>query len=152
MTTHSAPRADTTHTSAAPDAPTADRRTAVRYAATGLLLAGIIITLGNVDVAKGENGGAVPALVTSLLCIALTGVLYAALVPRATRRAALILAVITVVSLAMFWSGITAVLAAATLAITRHTKPGNRSVRITVAASVIAAALAVSISVIGFIR
>lgn len=94
-----------------------DRRSTI--AAAGVALAGIVIFAGNYDVTKGENGGTGPAVVTSVLCLALAAALFALVLPRVRNepRAVIVLGVLTVLSLAVFWSGVTPVLAAATWAV-----------------------------------
>jgi len=92
---------------------------AAPFAAVGFVLAIIVIVAGNVDVHKGENGGAAAALSTGVLCLVLTAVLFGAVVPRVKRVEAstLALGIVSVVSLVAFWSGITPVLASAAFAV-----------------------------------
>jgi len=122
----------------------------VPYAAAGLVGAAIVIVFGNtnVDHAAGENGGLGPALVTGIICVVLAGVLFAVVLPRFSgSRAQLVLAVLTVLSLVVFWSGATPVLGAATAA------AGRRSPGLYTAAGwvgVVAGALAVIWSVVAF--
>lgn len=107
MTATTVSKASTSITKAAP------------FAAVGLVLAVIIIIAANVNLPKGETGGTADGLSTAILCVALTAVLFGAIVPRITRigGTTLALGVASVVSLAAFWSGITPVLAAATFAV-----------------------------------
>ena len=92
---------------------------AAPFAAVGFALAIIVIGVGNVNVHKGENGGAQDALSTGILCLVLGAVLFGAIVPRVKRSegTTLALGVASVVSLVAFWSGITPVLASAALAV-----------------------------------
>jgi len=89
------------------------------YPAIGLVLAIVIVAAGNYNVPKGENGGTGPAIFTGILCVALTAAMYGLVVPRVRRieRTTLILGILSVVSLGVFWSGITPVLAGTTFAV-----------------------------------
>lgn len=88
-------------------------------AALGLLFAAVIVVAGNVNVSKGENGGVGPGIFTGVLCLVLTAVLFGVVVPRVKRVEAstLTLGIVSLVSLVVFWSGVTPVLAAATWAV-----------------------------------
>jgi len=92
---------------------------AAPFAAVGFALAIIVIVAGNVNVHKGENGGAQEALSTGVLCLVLAAVLFGAIVPRVKRVEAttLALGIVAVASLVAFWSGITPVLASAAFAV-----------------------------------
>ncbi|HEY7622630.1 MAG TPA: hypothetical protein VH834_22855 [Solirubrobacteraceae bacterium] len=85
----------------------------------GLVVALVIVFAGNYHVESGENGGTGPAIITGVVCLALTLALFGYVVPRATNldRTALILAIVAVVSVLVFWSGVTPVLTAAALAV-----------------------------------
>lgn len=110
--------------------PTAALTKAGPLAALGLLLAIVIVVVGNVNVSKGENGGAGPALFTGILCLVLTAVLFGAIVPRVKRveGATLALGIVSLVSLVAFWSGVTPILAATTLAVAaRATDLGGKA-------------------------
>lgn len=112
-------------------------------AVTGLAVAGIIIFAGNYHLAPGENGGLGPAIITGGGCLLLAALLYGAVLPRtgASNRAAVILGILAVVSLAAFWSGITPVLASAAFAATPHA--ATRVARIAQGAGSLAAIVAV---------
>lgn len=88
-------------------------------AAAGLVLSAVVIGAGNYHVAKGENGGTGPAIVTGILCVIITALLFGIVVPRTRRyaRTTLGLGSLSILSLAVFWSGVTPVLAAATFAV-----------------------------------
>jgi drug/metabolite transporter (DMT)-like permease len=138
-----------TSASSTSSVPTVRRDGLVQFAIAGLVGAAIIIVFGNtnVDHAAGENGGLGPALVTGALCLVLAAVLFAWVLPRYNgRRTQVVLAVLTVLSLAVFWSGATAVLGAATAAVTRRSS-GSFSVAGWVA--IAAALLAVVGTVVG---
>jgi hypothetical protein len=97
----------------------------------GLVLAAIIILLGNTNLEPGENGGTGPAIVTGVICLVLAAALFGLVVPRArnTDRTALILGVVALLTLVVFWSGVTPVLAAAAVAVARRAPaPGRAAV------------------------
>ena len=93
------------------------RRPAV-LASAGIVLAGVVILVGNWHVPAGQHGGAVPALVSAVLCAAVAGVLFSLVVPRSRRtgRTTLVLGILAILSLPVFWSGVTPVIGAAALA------------------------------------
>jgi len=101
-------------------ASTRPMRKPMTYPAIGLLLAIVVVAAGNYNIPKGENGGTGPAIFTAILCIALTAVMFGLVVPRVGRieRTTLFLGILSLVSLVVFWSGITPVLASATFAAT----------------------------------
>jgi hypothetical protein len=111
------------HASTTP-APTEVRRDGlVQWAVIGLVGAAIIIVLGNtrVDHANGENGGLGPALITGIGCLVLAAVLFGWVLPRYNgNRTKIVLAVLSVLSLPIFWSGAPALLGAATAAVGRR--------------------------------
>ena len=75
----------------------------------------MVILVGNWHVPAGQHGGAGPALASAVLCAAVAGVLFGLVVPRTRRtgRATLILGILAVLSLPLFWSGVTPVIGAA---------------------------------------
>jgi hypothetical protein len=95
----------------------------------GLVLAAIIILVGNTNLDPGENGGTGPAIITAVICLVLAAALFLFVVPRArnTDRTALILGVAAVLSIAVFWSGVTPVLAAAAVAVARRAPAPGRA-------------------------
>jgi drug/metabolite transporter (DMT)-like permease len=95
----------------------------VQWAAAGLAGAAIIIAFGNINVdhAKGENGGLGSALITAAGCVLLAAVLFAVVLPRYNgTRTQIVLAVLSVLSLAAFWTGAPAVFGAAAAAAGRR--------------------------------
>lgn len=116
-----------TATTSAPTRPTPKTPA---LAAAGLALAIVVVIAGNYHVAKGENGGTGPAISTAILCAVVTAAMFGLLVPRARRfeRTTLILGIFSVLSLVVFWSGITPVLAATTFAVAaRGTALGKKA-------------------------
>jgi hypothetical protein len=95
----------------------------LREAAAGLVGAAVIIVAGNmnVDRAAGEDGGLREALVTGALCLVVASVLFGVLLPRLQHRSGttLVLAVLSVLSLLVFWSGLPAILGTAAAAVGR---------------------------------
>jgi hypothetical protein len=137
-----------TTTRAAVAAPTtSSRRTAV-LAATGLAVAAVVIVAGNWDVQPGENGGTGPAIGTAAFCLVVAGILFGLVVPRTRRpgRTALVLGIVAVLSLVAFWSGVTPVIAAATLAVPTDPTAPDRRVTIGRALGVAATVLVVAYS------
>jgi len=86
----------------------------------GFALALIIVFAGNYHMQSGENGGTGPAIATGAICLVLALALFGYVVPRVRNlnRTASILAALAVVSVLVFWSGVTPVLASAALAVT----------------------------------
>jgi hypothetical protein len=84
----------------------------------------VAIALGAVAVANfagsGDNGGAGPFAICAVVTLAVGALVFGRVVPRAKQgsrpgRAAIILAVLSVVCLAVFWSGVPQVLAPAAI-------------------------------------
>lgn len=118
-------------------------------AGIALIAAFVIVFAGNYHVQSGENGGTGPAIITGAICLALAVGLFGFVVPRATNldRTAFILAVIGVISVVVFWSGVTPVLAAASLAVTsRGETPPSRKVQIAEALAVLASLAALIVT------
>lgn len=115
---------------------------ASRAAALGITGALVIVFAANFHVRKGDNGGTGPAIITGLGCLVVAALLFALVIPRLRRgrSATLTLAVLSLLSLTIFWSGITPVLATAALAAPGD---GRMSARTAAAARAIAAMAAV---------
>lgn len=129
----------------------ASRRSRAAIAATGLALALLIIVAGNYHLTKGEHGGTGPALVTLIGCTILTAALFGFVLPRVNQpsRAALVLGILAVLSLAAFWSGATPVLAAASLAATTGAPATSGTARAAQVVGALAAAVAVAVTLAG---
>jgi len=135
--------------------PETRRNELVPYAVAGLLGAAVVIVLGNTNVDAGEDGGLGPALITGVGCVVLAALLFAVVLRRFSgTRTQVVLAVLTVLSLIVFWSGATPVLGAATAAAGRRTTAAGRrpSGSFTVAGwvGIAAAAIAVVWSVVAY--
>jgi hypothetical protein len=104
--------------------PTARRSALLPWALTGLAAAAVVILAGNtgVDHSAGEHGGLADAAVTAGVCLALAGLVFGVLLPRVHggTRTQVVLAVASVLTLPVFWSGIPAVLGAAAAATGRR--------------------------------
>jgi hypothetical protein len=140
-----------TESSAAP-APTTQARMpgAVEMAtAAGLVLALVVVVVGNTNLSDGESGGLWPGIVTGVGCAVLAAILYWFVRDRwhGSVRATLVLGILAVLTLAVFWSGAPLVLAGATWAAADGTPAKSRVVLI---ARVLAAAAAVLALVVTF--
>lgn len=118
-----------------------------KLAAAGVVLAAVVIFAGNYHVAKGENGGTKEGLSTAVICALVAAVLFG-LVPRLRHRASatLVLGVLTFLSLAVFWSGVTPILAAATLAVSDGQERVTRRTTVVRGVAIVAAALTVVVT------
>ena len=107
-------------------APTRPRVGIQTLGAISLVLAAVIVFAGNYHVQPGENGGTGPGIATGIICLALAAGLFGFVVPRASNpdRTAFVLAVIGVVSVLAFWSGVTPVFALASLAASERADAG----------------------------
>lgn len=116
-------------------------------AVAGLGVAGLIIFAGNYHVAKGENGGTGPAIITAVGCLLVAGLLYAVVLPRTKRpsRTAAILGTLAFLSLVAFWSGVTPVLAGAALASSPRGTDSSRGARVAQVAGGVATLLALGV-------
>lgn len=125
-------------------------RTFPREAAAGLVGAAVIIAAGNVGVdhAAGEDGGLSEALFTGAVCLVAAAFLFGVLLPRLRNRSrtAIVLAVLSVLSVLVFWSGLPAVLGAAAAAAGRGP---SQKLRPAGWVGIAAATLAVLWSVVG---
>lgn len=101
-------------TAARTSSPTAPGSVAT-FVGAGLLLALVVVVLGNTSVGPGENGGLWPGVVTGVGCIVLAGLLYRPVRDRwhGSARATFVLGILAVVTMIVFWSGVPLVLAGA---------------------------------------
>jgi hypothetical protein len=119
--------------------------------AVGLVLALIVVVVGNTNLSNGENGGVWPGIVTGVGCAVLAAVLYWLVRDRwqGSVRATLVLGIVTVLTLVVFWSGVPLVLAGATWGAAEGTPPKSRAV---LTARVLAAVAAVLALVVTFVQ
>lgn len=124
------------------------RLTSQNAAVGSLALAGIIIFAGNYHVAQGENGGLGPAVITAVGCLLLSAILHGLVLPRtrASNRVAIILGTLALLSLVVFWSGVTPVLTGAALAATFETSPASRTARIAQFCGALATTVALAVT------
>lgn len=111
-----------TDTAAATTAPSGGSRSSVNAAALlgiGIVLGGFVIFAGNTDLKKGDNGGLGPAIFSAVLLVVVAAVLYYVVLPRVQNvdRTVIIISAVSVVSFAVFWLGITPLLATAAVAV-----------------------------------
>lgn len=123
----------------------------MKLAAVGLALAAVVIFLGNYHVRKGENGGAGAAAFSAVVCAVVGAALFGVIVPRVRNRdrAPLVLSVLTVLSLPVFWLGVTAILGAATLATVDPQTPTRPRAAVARWLAIGATAVSVIVSVAG---
>jgi drug/metabolite transporter (DMT)-like permease len=131
-------------TTASTDQATPARRSTA-LASGGIGLAGVVILVGNWHVSAGQHGGAGPALATAVLCAVVAGVLFGLAVPRTRRtgRTTLILGILAVLSLPLFWSGITPVIGAAALATRPAATQRSRAAAVGIVLAVVSSAAVV---------
>ena len=120
-------------------------------AVSGLALAAVIVFAGNYHVPTGENGGLGPAIVTGIACLAVTAFLYGALLRRnrASDRTAIVLGALAVLSLPVFWSGLTPVLAGAAVAATSEASHVHRSARLAQGLGIVATVITLVVTLAG---
>ena len=121
-----------------------------RLFGAAIVLGGFIIFAGNYNVAKGENGGLEPAIVSAAILVVLAAALYFAALPRIhdAGRAASVVSVVTIVSLLVFWLGITPLLAATAVVFGSRAEGAGKAVQVLGALAVVAAALSVVVGVL----
>jgi|SRR3954453_12845410 hypothetical protein len=115
------PRSGRDHLSSFSGAPTRPRIATPTLGLIGLCAALVIVFAGNYHVPSGENGGTGPGIVTGIICLVLAAGLFGYVVPRTVNvdRTAFVLAVLAIVSIVAFWSGVTPLLATASLAVSQ---------------------------------
>ena len=131
--------------------PTATDRTSLNAAAllgVGVLLGGFVIFAGNTDLKKGDNGGLGPAIFSAVLLLAVAALIYFIVLPRVRNvgRSVIILSVLAILSIAVFWLGITPLLAAAAVAVAAKTAQLAKAAVVLEIIAVVAAVATVVIS------
>ncbi|WP_426574372.1 hypothetical protein [Aquihabitans sp. McL0605] len=116
-------------------------------ALAGVALAALIVVVGNTNVDKGagDNGGTGPMIVTGIVCLVAAAVIYFWALSRVQRpnRAALWYGIAAVVSLPVFWSGITPILAATSVGLLAESPARSRGAAIAAAGACVATVLAI---------
>jgi hypothetical protein len=132
-------------TSARTELSSARRPSTAIIATAGIALAALIVFAGNYNVPSDENGGTSEGIATGILCLAVAALLFGLVVPRTRNgeRTVLILAILTLLSLVVFWAGLTPILAAGTLAVANRTHASTRRTAILGTLAIAAAVLTV---------
>lgn len=120
--------------------------------AIGLTLAALLVA-NLVGGGPEENGGVVPLIVTFAICACLAAWMFWRLVPRAVEAGpatsgtrALVIAVLSAITLPVFWSGLPYVLAPAGLALGVASRARGGGAKATVAIAIAAVALVAAIA------
>ena len=113
--------------------------------AIGVILGGLVILAGNWDIKKGDNGGLGPAIFSAGVLVVLAAILYFVVLPRVQNvdRTVIILSAIAIVTLVVFWLGITPILAAAAVAVGAKASSLSKAALILEIIAVVAAAVTV---------
>lgn len=95
---------------------TLSRQAVLAAGAAAAALAGVALAAANF-VSEGENGGVGPYLATLAVSVVIAGVLFGWAIPRADRpgRSGLIAAVVALLSVPVFWTGLPYVLGPAAI-------------------------------------
>lgn len=117
--------------------------------AIGIGLGGLVILFGNADLKKGDNGGLGPAIGSAVILLALAAVLWYVVLPRVRNldRTTIILSSVGILTVAVFWLGVTPLLATTALAATSGTDRLGKPATVLRALVVVAAVLTVVVSI-----
>lgn len=115
----------------------------------GVVLGGFVIFAGNTDLQKGDNGGLVPAIVSAVLLLAAAALFWFLVLPRVRNggRSVIIISVIAILSIVVFWLGITPLLAAAAVAVAGKVAKLPKSALVLEVLAVIAAVATIVVSI-----
>ena len=115
----------------------------------GIVLGGLVIFAGNTDLKKGDNGGLGPAIGSAVIVVVAAAVLWFVVLPRVknVNRTVVILSVLAILSLAVFWLGITPLLAAASVVVAAKATQVTKPALVLQVISVVVAAATVVISI-----
>ena len=113
--------------------------------AIAIVLGGLVIFAGNYSVKDGENGGLGPAIFSAAILLVLAAVLYFVVLPRVKNvdRTVIILSVIAILTLAVFWLGVTPLLAAAAVAVAARATSLSKAALVLEIIAIVAAAVTV---------
>ena len=116
-------------TSVVETAPLPSRANLPRLALIGIVAAAVVIVLGNYNVQPGENGGVDAGISTAVMCAIAAALIFGLVLPRVHtgHRAAVVFGVLTILTVPIFWSGVTPILAAATWG-ANDARPAGRGV------------------------
>ena len=114
----------------------------------GIVLGGLVIFAGNYNVKDGENGGLGPAIFSAAILLVLAAVLYFVVLPRVKNvdRTVIILSVVAILTLAVFWLGVTPLLAAAAVAVAGRAASVGKPALVLEILAVVAAVLTVVVT------
>jgi hypothetical protein len=113
--------------------------------AIGVALGGLVILAGNWDTKKGDNGGVGPAIFSAAVVVVLAAILYFVVLPRVQNvdRTVIILSAIAIVTIVVFWLGVTPILAAAAVAAGTKTSSLRKAAVVLQGIAVVVAAVTV---------
>jgi hypothetical protein len=111
----------------------------------GILLGGLVIFGGNYNVKPDENGGVGPAIFSAAVLLVIAALLYFVVLPRVQHvdRTVIILSVVAILTLAVFWLGITPIFAAAAVAVAGRAASVSRAALVLEVLAVVAALVSV---------
>jgi len=111
----------------------------------GIVLGGLVIFGGNYNVKPDENGGLGPALISAAILLVIAAVLYFVVLPRVQHvdRTVIILSVLAILTLAVFWLGVTPIFAAAAVAVAGRAASVGRAALVLEVIAVVAALVSV---------
>ena len=115
----------------------------------GIALGGLVILAGNTDLKKGDNGGLGPAIFSAVLLLVVAALLWYVVLPRVKNvaRTVIIISVLAILSIAVFWLGVTPLLAAAAVAVAAKSAQISRGALVLQVLSIVAAAATVVVSI-----
>lgn len=114
-----------------------------------MILGGFVIFAGNTDLKKGDNGGLGPAIFSAVVVLVAAALLWFVVLPRVTNenRTVVIAWVLAILSIAVFWLGITPLLAAAAVALAANAHRLAKPALVLEVLAVLAAAASIVVSI-----
>jgi hypothetical protein len=111
----------------------------------GILLGGLVIFGGNYNVKPDDNGGLGAAIFSAAVLLVIAAVLYFVVLPRVQHvdRTVIILSVLAILTLAVFWLGVTPIFAAAAVAVAGRAASVSRAALVLEVIAVVAALVSV---------
>jgi cell division protein FtsW (lipid II flippase) len=111
----------------------------------GLLLGGLVILAGNWDVEEGDNGGTKEAWISAGIVVVIAAVVWFVVLPRIRNadRTAIILSVLAILTILVFWLGVTPVLAAGALVALGRSSAPSTAAKVLTTLAVVAALVTV---------
>lgn len=135
----------TTDTAASPATDARPATPSWGHLVLGLILGGLVILAGNWDVDEGENGGTKEAWISAGIVVVIAAVVWFVVLPRVRNadRTAIILSVLAILSILVFWLGLTPVLAAAALVVLGRSQAPSTPAKVLTVLAVVAAVVSV---------